>query len=440
MTPTTFPRACALTLIFCASTAALFAGETMAAMPTAPAPPPPLPPLSWDSWWNGPSLTYDTFGEGATMRAHGFYFQNSITQYGQGLVSGTGNHAFEYGLKLDSILHVEGQQLGLWKGISLDTHASYLYGDNALFHGGTASSVNTTLLLPAAGEDIPTLSSLLLTQKLFDDQLSITVGRFNTIDLTAFNPYDGGAGNTFWNISFVAPLVQAKTIAPVTNGAIMKFDTKHDVNLTFGVLDPQDSSTTTGLPNLYDNGVTLLGAVSVSTKFFGLAGMDSLTGTWSNQTSTELGQLRQILLPKFFGTPSTKNDTWSLTYHLEQAIYQPKDDPTKAVGIFGNIGISDGNPNPVKWSATAGVGGHSPIPGRADDRIGVGYYYVGLSDSVKNQKFVGTLVRDEQGTEMFYTAAINKFWNVTGDIQVIDPLSVMNDTDVVLGVSTKISF
>jgi len=34
----------------------------------------------------------------------------------------------------------------------------------------------------------------------------------------------------------------------------MKFDTKHDVDLTLGIFDPQDASTTTGLPNLFDNG------------------------------------------------------------------------------------------------------------------------------------------------------------------------------------------
>jgi hypothetical protein len=118
----------------------------------------------------------------------------------------------------------------------------FLYGNNVLRNGGVASPVNTQLLLPSGGEDIVTLSGLFLAQKI-GDQLSFSLGRFNVVDFTALSPYDGGAGNTFWNLAFVAPLVEARTLPPVTNGALANFDTKHDVLLTLGVFDSQDSST-----------------------------------------------------------------------------------------------------------------------------------------------------------------------------------------------------
>lgn len=416
-------------------------GETMSAPAATP---PPAPPkdfdFDFDSWWNGPSMTYNWFDQGNTMNQHGVYLIGNMTQFGQGLVGGSGNHDFEYGGKLDAFLHLEGQQMGTWKGLSLDTHMEYLYGSNALFHGGTVSSVNTAMLLPEASNDILTLSSLFLTQK-FGDQFTASIGRFNTVDFTAFNPYDGGRGITsFWNISFVAPLIQAKTIQPVTNGALFKFDTKHSVVLTFAVFDPQSAATTTGLPNLYDNGVTLFGDVSVTTKFFNLPGKQTINGTWSDEESNALGQLPELTLPQFFGTPATKDSTWSVNYHFEQAVYQTSDKPQETCGFFGTAGITDGNPNPVKWDATFGFGGHSPIPTRQDDRLGIGYYYLDLSNAITSQKLLSSRLRDEQGTEIFYTAALNKWWEVTGDIQVIDPTLTSRATNVILGVSTGIKF
>jgi porin len=411
----------------------------------APKSAPDMPPISpkefnLDSWWNGPSMTYNWFDQGNTMNKHGVYLVTNLTQFGQGLVSGNGDHGFEYGGKFDAFLHLEGQQMDTWKGLSLDTHLEYLYGSNALLHGGMASAVNTAMLLPEASNDILTLSSLFVTQK-FGDQLTVSVGRFNTVDFTALSPYDGGRGITsFWNIAFVAPLVEAKTIQPVTNGALIKFDTKHDVDLTLAVFDSQSSATTTGLPGLFDNGVSLLGDVSVITKFFNLPGKQSLTGTWSDAETNALGQLPELVLPQFFGTAATKDSTWSLNYHFEQAVYQTRDKPAESCGFFGAVGVSDGNPNPVKWDATFGFGGHSPIPTREDDRLGVAYYYLGLSSAIKDQHFFSSRLRDEQGTEIFYTAAINKWWSVTGDIQVVDPITTKNDTNVILGVSTGIKF
>src|SRR6202012_2265433 len=79
------------------------AGVTMTAPAPAPASTPPA--FDLDSWWNGPSLTYDWFGEGATMRSNGVYLESDLSQYGQGLVSGKGNHSFDYGDKLDTYVH-----------------------------------------------------------------------------------------------------------------------------------------------------------------------------------------------------------------------------------------------------------------------------------------------------------------------------------------------
>jgi len=421
------------------------AGETMTTAASGSATPAPtaapgLPPLTLDSWWNGPSMTYDWFTLGSDMRDNGVYFQSMLTQFVQGMPTGDGNHAFEYGGKLDTFLHFEGEQAGTWKGFALDAHMEYIYGNNALTHGGVASPVNTAMLLPEAGQDAVTLSSLFATQK-FCDQFTLMAGRFNTIDFTLANTYDGGRGITgFWNTSLLAPMVELKTVPPVTNGAIGKITPVKDLAITLAVFDPQDETITTGLPNFYAKGVTLMDATTLTTHFFGLPGSQSITGLYSDMKSNATGQLRELLLPQFFGQPQQKDDTWAFAWHGDQAFYQLPDNPKKTIGVFGSAGYSDGNPNPVRWSATAGIGGASPIPGREDDRFGVGYYYLGISNAVTNQKLLSTLINDEEGGEMFYTGTINKWWEVTGDVQIVEPVAAQRETAVILGASTRITF
>jgi hypothetical protein len=47
-------------------------------------------------------------------------------------------------------------------------------------------------------------------------------------------------------------------------------------------------------------------------------------------------------------------------------------------------GISDGNPNPIEWNLTLGVGGNSLIPGRERDTFGAACFYLGLSSEFKD--------------------------------------------------------
>ena len=50
---------------------------------------------------------------------------------------------------------------------------------------------------------------------------------------------------------------------------------------------------------------------------------------------------------------------------------------TRSGGVFGNLGLSDGEPYPIHWSAILGIGGSSPIPGRNQDTFGLAYYLFG---------------------------------------------------------------
>jgi hypothetical protein len=42
-------------------------------------------------------------------------------------------------------------------------------------------------------------------------------------------------------------------------------------------------------------------------------------------------------------------------------------------------------------------------------------------------------LQDVNGVELYYNAAVNKFFHLTGDFQVIEPADVTNDTAIVVG-------
>ena len=83
--------------------------------------------------------------------------------------------------------------------------------------------------------------------------------------------------------------------------------------------------------------------------------------------------------------------------------------------------MSDGNPNPLKWSALVGVGGTSPFSDRPNDKFGVGTFYYGYSDQLKQSLDPVIKLGNEYGVEAFYNYAVTKWFRLTADVQFIAP-------------------
>ncbi len=69
--------------------------------------------------------------------------------------------------------------------------------------------------------------------------------------------------------------------------------------------------------------------------------------------------------------------------------------------MFGNLGIADNNPSPINWFASAGISGTSPITERKADTFGIGYFYLGVSDPLKNIAPILLPLGDEHGVELY---------------------------------------
>ena len=89
--------------------------------------------------------------------------------------------------------------------------------------------------------------------------------------------------------------------------------------------------------------------------------------------------------------------------------------------MFGRASLSDGNPTPVRYFLSAGLGGHSPVGRVRGDTFGLGWYFVGASKEFGPlpQALFGP--RDGTGVELYYNFQATRWLNITPDVQYIHP-------------------
>jgi porin len=390
------------------------------------------------SWLEGDTLTGDWAGRRTSLKEeYGITLAPRLTQFYQGLSAGDGDHDFEYGGKADLMLNADLGKLGFWKGLSLTVHTEYNYGESINGSGGTLVPPNTALVFPGMeGSDAFDLSSVYFMQH-FSKSVSLLVGKINMMDLAAVKPFMGGAGiDSFWNLTFAAP--PTGLVPPYLFGALMSVRTE-PANFGLWVYDPNSVINKTGFEDPFDNGVSIRGSVDFPVTIAGLSGHQGFVALYSTESNADLSDIGDTFLPPFPpGSPDIKDTNYYFAYSFDQYLYQPSKNSKEGVGLFGQFGISDGNPSRLYWSALVGIGGTGLIPGRSQDNWGIAYYYDTPSPDLKESLPLLT-IRDEQGLEIFYNFAVTPFFTVGLDLQVINP-SLGEDTAIFPGLRSVIRF
>jgi porin len=390
------------------------------------------------SWLEGDTLTGDWAGRRTTLKEdYGITLAPRLTQFYQGLSAGDGDHDFEYGGKADLLMNADLSKLGLWKGLSLTVHAEYNFGESNTGAGGTLIPPNTALLFPGMeGSDAFDLSSVYFMQH-FSKSVTVLAGKINMMDLAATKPFMGGAGiDSFWNLTFAAP--PTGLVPPYLFGALLSVRTE-PANFGLWIYDPNSVINKSGFEDPFDNGVTIRGSVDFPVTIAGLSGHQGFVALYSTEANADLSDIGRNTLPPFPpNSPGIKDRNYYFAYSFDQYLYQPSKDSKEGVGLFGQFGISDGNPSRLYWSALVGIGGTGLIPGRDHDNWGIGYYYDAPSPDLKDSLPLLT-IRDEQGMEIFYNFAVTPFFTVGVDLQVINP-SLGSETAVLPGLRSVIRF
>jgi porin len=365
----------------------------------------------------------------------GIKFDGEVSQFYQGVTSGGLQRKFRYGGHGEYNLDFDFGRLCGWDRFTLKLGAEHRFGENVNRSTGSVIPVALSLNLPK-----PETTDLALIEVRFGYELSEDVELFfGKLDTLAYdrNEFAHGDGDEkFFNTAFNYNPIATKTIPYSVLGGGFHVSRDGERVFTLGVVNSVETPTTIGISELFANGAVIFSELRVPVTLLGRTGHQAIGGSWSSAKYVSLRQDGRIDFPDI--PIAEKNGSWSLFWNADQYLWQDPCDPSRGWGLFGRAGISDGNPNPIKWSVSFGIGGNSQLRGREDDKFGIGWYYIGISDEFG--PIVSNLLGDGQGVELYYDIAVTEAFRLSIDLQVVDPNFLGTDTAVVPGVRGRIEF
>ncbi len=395
-------------------------------------PPPAAPPYGVTGGWFG--ARDFLFDEGIDLRT-------DLSQFYQGTTSGGLRQTFPYGLKFDYFGTIEAEKLVGWEGLFVNLHGESRFGQSINRDVGSLIPANFALEFPKPTGSASALTNMQIEQFLGPDFV-VTVGKLNAADGVNIHPFLGGNGITrFMNEAFVLSPIYGRTIPYSTPGAGFSYLRDLDPIFTFLVLDSNGRPDTSGLNHMFKNGATLFGHLRAPVTPFGLPGHQSLEGAYTSGRFSPFSEDDYIILNQPGNHATRRSGSWVVTYGFDQFLVVDDDEtPARGWGIFGNISLADQATNPVHWFLNLGAGGTSPLPGRTADSWGVGYYYLATSNVLRQTLQPVSPIGNEQGFELYYNAAITSWFNLTADLQAIEPAQFGARSAFLVGLRARIDF
>lgn len=378
-------------------------------------------------------VTGDWRGTRTNLADRGISFDLEWTNYYQGLVSGTGEHDFDYGGRLDAFVDFDTTKLGLWNGGVIRTRSEYYYGDLDANLGGTLVPTNLGVRLPDGGPDNLEMTSIHVVQRL-GERATLIAGKINTVDLLGADPFFGGVANKrFWNLAFAAP--PNGLTPPVIMGGIVSIAAS-PVAWTFMLFDPNGHVDDYWIDGLFDDGVNVSASGTYRRTIAGRASSYTVSTIYSTKDSANLGEL---LLPPELQT-GVHDDSWHASFQFAHLLRESVAGAGAQWGIYAKVGASDGNPNPYQAFVTGGISGKGLFGARPNDTFGFGFFYYDFSDDLQSVIDPFAEFDDETGIEVFYNFTPKPWLTVGGDLQVVDPSAGANDEAVMLGLRATVRF
>lgn len=398
--------------------------------------PPPSPPWSGDLRTRA-QVSGDWLGLRDCLAATGVTFLGDVTQYYQGVTTGGTAQQFRYGGRGDYLLDLDSDKLGLWPGGRLDLRGETRLGQDCNRIDGNVAPSNFGMMLPLPNQDVTALTGVQYTQEL-SENLTVFLGKLNLLDGTPATYTLGRRFDYFWNGAMQNNLTRIFLLpSSLGTGFVIKAD--QEPLLKFLLLDTHYTPATSGFENLFTNGVVLYGEYQVRTNWFERPGHSTFGLLYSN--AKRRGDLLNVFVSLPLIDPNDlrglRSNAWTVIYHGDQVLYADADDPKRNWTFNSDIGLTDGNPNPIHWFANVSFVWSGPFRRRDRDTFGIGYYHLGISDlpALQALGFGG-----ENGVELYYNTAVRPWFHVTPDLQILDPANSHNATAILVGIRARMSF
>ncbi|MCY2968762.1 MAG: carbohydrate porin [Planctomycetota bacterium] len=392
-----------------------------------------------DDWnlWTSPTLTGDWFGLRSSLKESGIRFAGRETQFGFGVDGGIQRQTvpalgyggtFKYTGRGEYDLIFSLEKFGGLPHGTLLVRAEHWYGQygNVSLNTGAFPPAVFAAATPTAANDPGSLflTNFLVTQPL-SEKLVVFAGKSDVLGAADQDIFSGGDGtDQFVNQAFVAnpAFLLGLPYTSFTAGAVLPQEWGSIVGY---VRDPQDRTRDVfRLDNMFSEGVIVGTEVKVKTNFFELPGEQHVGGMWKHVALTNLnfaepppGVYPEPTVPGF----PTLSDSYTVYYGFDQYLVQYAGQKGRGFGLFGRASISDGNPTPLRYFLSAGLGGDSPLRPNRGDTFGLGWYYVGASTEFGAIPQFVFGPRDGTGLEAYYNIQVTPWLNVTPDLQYIHP-------------------
>lgn len=393
-----------------------------------------------DSFFTRQYFMGDLFGARSALAESGVIADLQLTQFYQGVSSGGRQRNFAYGGKADYMFTFQGEKLGLNKGFSAILHAETRFGDDINTAAGPLSFPNSNMLYPLPGTNQTAITGLIFMQAL-SENFALTAGKYNLLDLwNMIYPNTGRGINGFMNLSLIAPTPIVRTTNLSINGAGAMGLHEGQIQSALLVYDTDNSSTTAGLDDLFSDGAVVLGYGRIFTEWRGRPGSHAILGNWSSRSYTSVDPTSWTVIPGQSVTPGTQTGSWTLSYILDQVLWADCCNDKRNLRLMSQWMIADGNPNLYRWSSNVALQANGLIRCREQDSIGLGYFYNELSRDFKSLVSSVVPIRNVQGMELYYNAALTPWFHLTADLQVLEDANANDKTSVLPGLRANLRF
>jgi porin len=413
------------------------------------------------SFWTRDKVTGDWGGARTDLHDHGIDLELNFSQFYQDVTSGGIQENGEYAGKLDFIVNVDGEKIGLWKGVSFNAHVAYQYGSTIVADAGLLPFNNVQLLYPTPDWNRTEVTGLTATQVLYQKDVTTvvwTTGKIDVNDLLgqAFPFLEmNTTGFMNYNVNFPVATI-SRFIALSHLGTALIMLNKTDIKAAFAVMDTNNSSTNSGFSDLGNNGAILLGAYRFFFDIKDKPGRLLFLGTTSSGEYTTLQPLpygpRDPIdeVPGLVGVP--QRYPWAAVAFYDQVVWQADATGKQNVRFAASVGLADKGPSFARWHFSGQIVATGLFDSRPTDRFGIGGYYVVANNHVKDLSGDYVFIPDPgdslvipslgnySGFELFYTYNVTPAVHLTGDLQFTDNIAKDIDTAVIPGVRLVIEF
>lgn len=397
------------------------------------------------------SLTDTPDGPKEQLRRYGIGVDVWVTQFYQGMPAGALDRIARYGGKMDAFLRVDAEKLGLWRGLKFNVQYEHYFGRNLNRQDLALVPVNAAIAF-IERDGYHSALSMSVTQE-FNEHLSVTAGKFNMMTLASQTPLIGGGGiDTFMNRAFALPstgigVSSPESVAdrlivapPYLLGAAVALKTQY-VDLKLMVADPRNAQQPRVIERPFERGVGAGIMATIPTEIAGLRGFHTFRVAYSNARGFDLDDIGEVRpqIARLLGI--TKKGFRFASYAIQQNFMQSEEHPEIGWGLFTLATLSDGNPNPVRWSMLVGLAGNNLMRGRELDRWGVGFFHYGLTEPLLEGLAMRRIYRrSEGGVEAFYNFAVTRWLRLSGDLQIVDPWNPLRPRATYLGLRLQTKF